>query len=1108
MKLRRRLFSVMLTLVMIAGMMPAGVSFAGSYDDTYSFSDISGHWARYDILDAVDRGMFSGVSESRFAPNRPMTRAMFVTALYRADDGIAEENSDFYDVSDSDSWYYDAVCWASENNIVNGTDKRHFSPNNNVTREQMAAILYRYLDYLGAGLKGGSGASVVFSDGSSISSFAKDPIQKLQSANVINGKPDGYGRYRFDPKGRATRAEVAHVFCAFFDKLEYGEEIDVNDVQESLSYAQSTFEDAEFDYMDDDFLILEKDLSKALAADKKVAEKMKSEGIITKYEVNDDNIVVWLKSGAAYIHQPDVKEYQELASEATGVKTYEPYRGQDDNFIKAQKKHGSITDLAKKIQSADSRYSYNVDCGASQATVESMKRWTGESIIIWLGHGAYTKSIGECLSTGEYLNDENSRRLAEDYYADRVVLTDDNRFMVTSKFFDHYYNSGSLTGSLIWLGGCSTDRDTRMCDVLRSKGASTVLGSSWKITIPYLVSMTNHFFTRLTETDKSTGTYYTADKALQYAKDKAFPLTDSFFFAEMKLEGNGNFKLGGTKASITGTVGNSLTKKPISGAKIYVEGTQRYAVTGDDGTYTLTDVQPNQTVNIRAEADGYISQSTSTLVGPTKGTASFSLKSNAGRIKLRPEAESGASLITRGTYSVYKITGTKKETVYNTKAFSGTPFYITELEVGAEYNVEISVDGYKTVSATTKAMKDPTEINMKLVKKDVAQLEPVGRTIQVSVADEDTGEAVSGADVTVYGKSSDTGSYTEITSGKSDSSGKFSAKISGSYSKIKAEASKTGYVRASTEMSSSGLKQITVKMPKEKDLSPDTDKNTETGIPEGYTPIYTADDLRALYDVQMDSDVKYILMNDIDGKDVIAPSYWHGVLDGNGHTITDPHINGIIGEYTGWMCMNYGTVKNLRFRNVSFKFEGDKNKYYIGTIAGINYGTIENCVVESGSISNTSTSMPEAGGIVGYNAPEGVIKNCVNKASVSVYSTVGKQNLATNAIAGGIASHNSGKIYHCLNTGDIFASAPNFVTAAGIAEYEAAIDKDPPVISDCGNCGRVSGYRTQTIGSGDRTLLSVGRGLKDSSYATDSFGQINVKEMSSSEILKMWSDIL
>lgn len=122
-----------------------------------------------------------------------------------------------------------------------------------------------------------------------------------------------------------------------------------------------------------------------------------------------------------------------------------------------------------------------------------MKKWDAGSIILWLGHGMYDKTLGPCLVVNESQSDPN--KYEDDCRNDRVVFTKTDHCAVTSKFFDQYYKSGSLKGSLIWLGACDSIRDNRLADVLLSKGASTVIGNDNPAFIPRLIYMTNEFLT-------------------------------------------------------------------------------------------------------------------------------------------------------------------------------------------------------------------------------------------------------------------------------------------------------------------------------------------------------------------------------------------------------------------------------------------------------------------------------------------------------------------------------------------------------------------------------------------------------------------------------------
>ena len=112
------------------------------------FTDVrEADWFYDDVVYAYENGLFSGTSDTTFSPNASMTRAMLVTVLYRLEgQPTVSGRSGFSDVK-LNSYYEDAVTWAADNGIVNGTGATTFSPNANVTREQMAAILYRYAQY-------------------------------------------------------------------------------------------------------------------------------------------------------------------------------------------------------------------------------------------------------------------------------------------------------------------------------------------------------------------------------------------------------------------------------------------------------------------------------------------------------------------------------------------------------------------------------------------------------------------------------------------------------------------------------------------------------------------------------------------------------------------------------------------------------------------------------------------------------------------------------------------------------------------------------------------------------------------------------------------------
>lgn len=178
-----------------------------------AFTDIHNHWAADNILFAASRGLLSGTSDTTFSPNTGMTRGMFVTALGR----LAGINPDSYktgkftDVK-ADAYYAPYVNWAAQNGIVEGVTATTFAPDTNINQEQMAVIMANYAKKLGYDLPKTLQA-VTFADNAQISSWAKNAVRTMQQAGILSGKNGN----KFDPKGTATRAEVATVLRRFVE---------------------------------------------------------------------------------------------------------------------------------------------------------------------------------------------------------------------------------------------------------------------------------------------------------------------------------------------------------------------------------------------------------------------------------------------------------------------------------------------------------------------------------------------------------------------------------------------------------------------------------------------------------------------------------------------------------------------------------------------------------------------------------------------------------------------------------------------------------------------------------------------------------------------------
>ena len=180
------------------------------------FRDVSERdWFYSDVAYVYANGYMEGVSSTKFAPYQNTTRAQIVTILWRlTGEPRAMKSNKFNDVS-SAAYYDKAVSWAVEAGVVNGFDAKTFKPNDYVTREQLAAILYRYAEYMNLSTRGASNLTK-YDDYYQIGTWARDAMAWANYHGLING----VSYSRIDPKGNATRAQVAAILHRF--AVEFG----------------------------------------------------------------------------------------------------------------------------------------------------------------------------------------------------------------------------------------------------------------------------------------------------------------------------------------------------------------------------------------------------------------------------------------------------------------------------------------------------------------------------------------------------------------------------------------------------------------------------------------------------------------------------------------------------------------------------------------------------------------------------------------------------------------------------------------------------------------------------------------------------------------------
>lgn len=182
------------------------------------FRDVTeSDWFYDDVRFANQNGLFNGVEKDLFAPEEPMTRGMLVTVLWRLDGETAPKTATTFTDVDVNAYYADAVAWAAESGVVNGIGGGRFDPEGNVTREQIAAILFRY-----ASLKGVDTAAradlTAFPDAEKASAYARDALSWAVAAELVKGTKEGSTIY-LDPQGSATRAQVAAILSRYAQNI-------------------------------------------------------------------------------------------------------------------------------------------------------------------------------------------------------------------------------------------------------------------------------------------------------------------------------------------------------------------------------------------------------------------------------------------------------------------------------------------------------------------------------------------------------------------------------------------------------------------------------------------------------------------------------------------------------------------------------------------------------------------------------------------------------------------------------------------------------------------------------------------------------------------------
>ena len=179
------------------------------------FQDIDDHWAKDEIVKAYEAGLFGGMTDDSYGPDFNTTRGMIAAVLYRmSGEEYIDEETKFPDVKVG-TYYNRAVAWGSDKKVIKGYDDGLFRPEKEITREELALLIYNYAVYKSMDVSNVEGMAIQeFSDYDKISDWSKTAVRYCLNAGIISGRTDG----SFDPQGKATRAEAASMLVRFLEK--------------------------------------------------------------------------------------------------------------------------------------------------------------------------------------------------------------------------------------------------------------------------------------------------------------------------------------------------------------------------------------------------------------------------------------------------------------------------------------------------------------------------------------------------------------------------------------------------------------------------------------------------------------------------------------------------------------------------------------------------------------------------------------------------------------------------------------------------------------------------------------------------------------------------
>ena len=667
MKTAKRSISVLLLLCILVSMIPSALA----ANSSMPFTDVrSSDWFYSAVQYVYDNGMMSGTGATTFSPNATTTRGMIVTILHRLEKTPKAAGTAFSDVP-ANQYYADAVAWASSNNIVSGYGNGKFGPNDAITREQMAAILYRYAQYKKDKVKETADLSS-FSDSSKVSAYAVDAMKWAVGKGLISGT----GNNQLSPTGSATRAQVAMIlarFCGADSKTNNSNQKNEETPTNKESSTSISLQDGQ--KMVDLISIVGK-MTKNGTTQKEVKALLSSlDWISYVSETPDGGISCLTNFGVSAVWSPENQGYLSAVSSNTQSISY----SQNISLASTQNTNGYEIDsicILCPYYSSDSNfnidgYSYiantlsdQTNCKVTLLTDESVSLDTLKHLwrydMVWFySHGALSNMFNSAWDivntdpytmTGEFATVPAAYVfLSEDFLTSRTIVNlADGRIGVGGKFYEKYYSSTELDGTFFHFGSCNSMKTDSLANGLLSRGAEWVEG--WTNSVYF-----NNDYMQLVVTISNLLEGETAPTSIANA-DTYVKENYDFWQQDCRLRGMGNnnysIQCNSLNQDISGKVVDAASQKPLSDVRVSVTETNSNAspVTAKTdyfGNFSLS-AEKDRLYTITFLKEGY--QSTSQNIILAKDTA-------LGTIELAPVSATTADKNSISGVVVNKDTG-------------------------------------------------------------------------------------------------------------------------------------------------------------------------------------------------------------------------------------------------------------------------------------------------------------------------------------------------------------------------------------------------------------------------------------------------------------------